>query len=121
MNVTTFGACLNGSDGNGLGGSVFRYAVIEGQTEEDWLNDVAPALMLFRSYVLAKNIKIRFFTLDTNSVTHIDHTDPGAELGYAPATGKDTYLYDPTNVQSSENRIRRGIDQLIDLFKAAED
>ena len=104
-----------------LGGSVFRYQVPEGQEEEDWLNDVVPALMLFRSYVLAKNIKIRFFTLDTSSVTHIDHTDPESHLGFAPASVENTYLYDPTNVQSSEKRIRRGIDQLVDLFKAVGD
>ncbi|MEZ5785917.1 MAG: hypothetical protein R3D62_05425 [Xanthobacteraceae bacterium] len=39
-----------------LGGSVFRYQVIEGQSEEDWLNDVIPALMLFRSYVIANSV-----------------------------------------------------------------
>ena len=104
-----------------LGGSVFRYQLIEGQDEEDWLNDVIPALMLFRSYILAKNIKLRFFTLDSNSVTRIDYTDPSAELGFEPANGNDTHLYPPTNAQSSEKRIRRAIDQLIDLFKAAED
>src|SRR6266849_1695750 len=57
-----------------LGGSVFRY---EGDGyEEDWLNEVIPALMIFRSYILAKDIDLRFFTLDTNSVTHIDFSDP---------------------------------------------
>jgi hypothetical protein len=104
-----------------LGGSVLRYQLIEDQDEEDWLNDVIPALMLFRSYVLAKNIKVNFFTLDTNSVTRIDHTDPDELLGYAPQDGANTHLYPPTNPQSSEKRIRRGIDQLIDLFKAPGD
>jgi hypothetical protein len=104
-----------------LGGSVLRYQLIDGQDEEDWLNDVVPALMLFRSYALAKNITIRFFTLDTNSVTRIDHTDPEALLGYVPQNGDNIHLYPPTNAQSSEKRIRRGINQVIDLFKAAED
>jgi hypothetical protein len=36
-----------------LGGSVLRYEVGENE-EEDWLNDVVPALMLFRSYVVAR-------------------------------------------------------------------
>ena len=104
-----------------LGGSVLRYQLIEGQDEEDWLNDVVPALMLFRSYLLAKNIKLNFFTLDTSSVTRIDHTDPDALLGYEPRDGEKIYLYTPTNVQSSESRIRRAITQMIDLFKTAEE
>jgi hypothetical protein len=104
-----------------LGGSVFRYRLLEGQDEEDWLNDVIPALMLFRSYILAKNITIKFFTLDANSVTRIDHSDPDALLGVDPQDGDDIRLDPPTNSQSSEKRIRRGINQLIDLFKAAED
>jgi hypothetical protein len=104
-----------------LGGSVLRYQLIEGQNEEDWLNDVVPALMLFRSYILAKNITLNFFTLDTNSVSRLDHTDSEALLGYAPQDGDNIYLYAPTNTQSSEKRIRRSINQVIDLFKAAED
>jgi len=97
-----------------LGGSVFRY---EGDGyEEDWLNEVIPALMIFRSYILAKDIDLRFFTLDTNSVTHIDFSDPDTPLGIAPEKGDDVTLHEPTNNQSSEKRIRRGIDALIDLF-----
>jgi hypothetical protein len=104
-----------------LGGSVLRYQLIEGQDEEDWLNDVVPALMLFRSYVLAKNITLRFFTLDASSVARIDRTEADAPLGDAPQDGDNIQLYQPTNPQSSERRLRRGINQLIDLFKTEED
>ena len=62
-----------------MGGSVFRYAKTEG--EEDWLNEVVPALMIFRSYIVAKSIDLNFFTLDTNSVAHIDWSDDEALLG----------------------------------------
>jgi hypothetical protein len=98
-----------------MGGSVFRYERRE--DEEDWLNDVAPALMIFRSYVLAKGITITAFTLDTNSVARIDTSDPDETLGYPPVNGDDTYLETPTNNQSSEERIRRAINSTIDLFK----
>jgi len=104
-----------------LGGSVLRYQLIDGQDEEDWLNDVIPALMLFRSYVLAKKITINFFTLDTNSVSRIDWTDSEKLLGYAPTDGTELHLYPPTNAQSSEKRIRRGVQSLIDLFTTAEE
>jgi hypothetical protein len=106
-----------------LGGSVLRYEVAENE-EEDWLNDVVPALMLFRSYVVAKGITLRFFTLDTHSVARIDLSDSDEELGNEPDTGDDLGLYTPTNVQSSEKRIRRGINSLIDIFSpppSAED
>jgi hypothetical protein len=109
----TFGACSSVSDGKGCG-SVLRYEVDEG--EEDWLNDVVPALMLFRSYVVAKGITLKFFTLDTHSVARIDLSDPDEELGFEPDNGDDIFLHKPTNIQSSKKRIRRGIDALIDLF-----
>jgi hypothetical protein len=99
-----------------LGGSVFRYEM--GGDEEDWLNDVIPALMIFRSYILARNIKLKFFTLDTHSISRIDMTDADAVLGYEPLKGDEIALYQPTNVQSSEKRIRRSITQMIDLFAA---
>jgi hypothetical protein len=98
-----------------LGGSVFRYERSDDQ--EDWLNEVVPALMIFRSYILAKGIELRFFTLDTNSVTRLDFSDAETELGDLPEKGDDIFLYEPTNVQSSESRIRRAIDAVIDLFK----
>lgn len=104
-----------------MGGSVFRYETIVGEDGEDWLNNVVPALMILRSYVLAKGITIRFFTLDTNSVARIDHTDPEMLMGYAPLSGDDTLLYTPTNVQSSETRIRRAMNLTIDLFKTPDD
>jgi hypothetical protein len=102
-----------------MGGSVFRYE--RKDDEEDWLNDVAPALMMFRSYVLAKGITISAFTLDTNSVARIDRSDPEEVLGYEPDDGEDIHLETPSNVQSSEKRIRRGIDALINLFGEPEE
>jgi hypothetical protein len=98
-----------------LGGSVFRYG--QGDDEEDWLNEVVPALMIFRSYVIAKDIELRFFTLDTSSVTHIDFSDPDEQLGEAPEDGDDLTLYEPTNAQSSEDRIRRAVKGVVDLFR----
>jgi hypothetical protein len=50
-----------------LGGSVLRYEMRDAQ--EDWLNDVAPALMIFRSYLLAKDIKLKFFLPSTRAAS----------------------------------------------------
>jgi hypothetical protein len=100
---------------NRMGGSVFRYE--KKDDEEDWLNDVVPALMIFRSYVLAKAITITAFTLDTHSVARIDTSDPDETLGYAPENGNDIILETPTNNQSSEERIRRAISSAIGLFE----
>jgi hypothetical protein len=100
-----------------LGGSVLRYEDSDGL--EDWLNDVVPALMLFRSYVIAKDIKLKFFTLDTNSVARIDLSDPQAPFGNGPDDGDKIVLSTPTNAQSSEKRIRRAITSMVDLFKPA--
>ena len=97
-----------------LGGSVFRYERLKSQ--EDWLNDVVPSLMFFRSYTLRHGIQVRFFTLDTNSVTRIDFSDPHRTLGRQPAKGDDLKLRKPTNNQSSERRRRRHVDAGVDVL-----
>ncbi|MBW7968406.1 hypothetical protein [Bradyrhizobium sp. BR 10289] len=99
-----------------LGGSVLRYSKPE--DEEDWLNEVVPALMIFRSYVQAKGIDIKFFTIDTNSVAHIDWSDSDNLLGDTPNDGDDLALHAPTNNQSSESRCRRAVDVVKALFEA---
>jgi hypothetical protein len=52
---------------------------------------------------------LRFLTLDTNSVTRVDFSDPQATLGAQPASGDDLALEIPSNVQSSELRIERAV------------
>lgn len=99
-----------------LGGSVFRYSVTDDTGQEDWLNDVIPALMIFRSYCLAHKIKVNFFTLDASSVTRLDASNSTAIVGTEPRNGKDLDLYAPTNVQSSEERIRRAVTAVVDIF-----
>ncbi len=96
-----------------LGGSVFRYDGVEdtnGDLHEDWLNHVAPALMFMRSYALNHGVTFRFFTLDAQSVAFIDHSDAGLPFGTQPQAGPNVNLIAPTNVQSSEQRIRDFID-----------
>ena len=104
-----------------LGGSVFRYDWKDKTGQEDWLNDVVPALMIFRSYCLAKKIKVTFFTLDTTSVTRLDTSDPEAIVGTEIESGNEKSFCDPTNQQSSEKRIRRAITAMVDIFTTQED
>jgi len=99
-----------------LGGSVFRYASTT-RGQEDWLNDVVPALMFFRSYVLHHGIVVRYFTLDTQAVTHIDFSDPAVPLGRQPLSGDQLRMRTPTNNQSSEERIRRFVDSAADVIR----
>jgi hypothetical protein len=96
-----------------MGGSVMRYdgrRDANGILEEDWLNDVVPAIMYFRSYVLNNGINVIFFTLDSNSVSRIDFSDPGWQYGVPPLPGNALDLQTPTNQQSSERRIRDFVD-----------
>lgn len=95
-----------------LGGSVLRYdgEAVGDALEEDWLNGVVPALMFFRSYVLNHGISVRFFTLDTNSVSRIDLSDPTWAYGEPPQVGADLDLRQPTNSQPSERRLRDFVD-----------
>jgi hypothetical protein len=90
------------------GGSTFRYIGREHDevTIEDWLNDVAPSLMYLRSYVLSIGASFKFFTIDAQSTSILDHSDPTATLGWQPTGGNDLELREPTNNQSSVQRIR---------------
>jgi hypothetical protein len=98
-----------------LGGSVFRYSVIN--NEEEWLNDIAPSIMFFRSYIRKYGIEVKYFTLDTQSVAHIDHSDPTATLGEQPLAGGSLTLRAPTNVQSAEKEIRQFVDAAVAAIK----
>src|SRR5947209_7513889 len=98
-----------------VGGSVLRYD--RGNREEDWLNDVAPALMFFRSYALAHGIEIRFFTIDTHSVARVDFSDAARPLGRQPLRGDDLSLRRPDSAQSSERRIRRFVNAAADILE----
>lgn len=98
-----------------LGGSVFRYANQNG--EEDWLNSVSPALMFFRSYVKAKNIEVRSFTLDAHRIAHIDFSAEDAQLGSQRASPDELILENPENPQSSIRTIRRFVQAAIDVLE----
>jgi len=97
-----------------LGGSVFRYAgrKIKGVMQEDWLNDVAPAVMFFRSYVLGNSIQVKSFTLDAMSVSRVD-CSVAPHFGRRPRNGTALSLKRPTNAQSSEKKLRDFVDAAI--------
>lgn len=90
-----------------LGGSVFRYngRSINHILQEDWFNDVVPAIMFFRAFALQNGIEITRFTLDAASVARIE---PG--FGRPPKTGANLILKEPTNVQSSAQALRDFVD-----------
>jgi len=67
---------------------------------------------------LARKIEIRFFTLDASGVTRIDPSDPAAVVGTLPVKGEELALCAPTNVQSSEKRIRRAVTSIVSIFEA---
>jgi len=77
--------------------------------------------MVFRSYCLAKKIKVTFFTLDTNSVTRMDMSDPESKVGTEIETGDGKQFCTPTNPQSSEKRIRRAITAMVDIFTVVQE
>lgn len=104
-----------------LGGSVFRYDGRQtpiGTLEEDWLSDVVPSIMFFRSFLLRNNIDLVFMTLDTNSVAHIDHSDAALTFGNLPLSGNDLNLVQPTNGQSSVQRIQQFVTAAVNASAA---
>lgn len=99
-----------------LGGSVFRYDGLPddgGKLQEDWLNHVIPSLMFLRSFIVKKKVELKFFTIDSASISFLDHSDPALKLGTAPQPGSKVALGTPTNKQSAEGTIRAFIDAAI--------
>ncbi|WP_146849028.1 hypothetical protein [Brevifollis gellanilyticus] len=90
-----------------LGGSVFRY---KDENNDDWLNRVVPSIMFFRSFIVERDIHLKFFTIDANSTSFLDHSDEAIPLGVPPETGAGVQLEEPTNNQSSVGTIRDFID-----------
>ena len=96
-----------------LGGSVFRYQGTRdasGHDTDDWLNHVAPALMLFRSYVVHNGLTLSRFTIDAHSVAFVDLSDAAAPIGTSPCTGAAVALESPTNAQAGEKDLRKFVD-----------
>src|SRR4051794_20542818 len=67
-----------------MGGSVFVY---EG---EDWLNEVAPALMFFRSFVVRRELSLKNVTLTADIVSILGRRDEtrvqsGSDFAFKPS------------------------------------
>ena len=80
-----------------VGGSCFRYPALNAKEHpEDWLNNVVPALMAFRCYLLKVNktrkVTCSHYSLDAHSSTGYD-----GEVGRAPAENQE--LTKPDNEQ----------------------
>jgi hypothetical protein len=92
---------------------VFRYSgrhSTKSGVQEDWMNDVAPSLMFFRSYIRCHKLKLSRLTLDAQGVSFLDFSDPSAIVGRRVVSGAKMKLVQPTNVTSSVRRIRRFVD-----------
>ena len=91
-----------------IGGSCYRYPPLSQEpVAEDWLNCVVPALMLFRTYVLAHQIPLRKFSLDAFASTGVDQA---AGVGSAPMPGASIHLEPPSCEQFGEQRLREWLD-----------
>jgi len=88
-----------------LGGSSYRYPKLgtDDQPVEDWFNHVIPALMLFRTYLISSGRQLTKCTLDVSTSTGYS---PNTNYGNPPLPGAAVPLYQPTNLQFGEQRLR---------------
>lgn len=96
-----------------LGGSVFRYPRFD-QTDpiEDWLNQVVPAIMFFRSFVLHRNLTLSAFTLDSQSLSCFKSGAGNAGVG--PEGGATLSLMTPTNPAMGEQNLRDWVEDCVE-------
>ncbi|WP_337171400.1 hypothetical protein [Gemmatimonas aurantiaca] len=95
-----------------LGGTAYRYPRLgtTDQPVEDWLNHVAPALMMFRAYC-AKRDALKACTLDVQSSSGYD---PEAAFGRnaLKANSSEFKWYSPTSLQFGEKNLKDWLDNV---------
>ena len=93
-----------------LGGSSYRYprlgTSLEEQPVENWFNHVIPALMLFRSYVIASRRELTKFSLDVQTSTGLHRSPNGEIFGAPPLPADELHFYAPNNVSFGESNLR---------------
>jgi hypothetical protein len=98
-----------------FGGTVYRYPRTDADTKaaEDWMNDVIPALMILRAYIihaLGKGWKFPHFTIDVQSSTGYNSE---REYGAAPVVGAKMELREPSRRDFGKDKLR----EFVDLFE----
>jgi hypothetical protein len=94
-----------------VGGSCYRYPPLPRVTKskqntspvrEDWLNNVVPAIMCFRAFIMKRGIKLTKHSIDiqTSSGSH----------GAQPRTGAKVELEDPHQKSFGEKNLRSWLD-----------
>lgn len=103
-----------------IGGSCYRYptlprvtsrsarARVRQRPREDWLNDVIPALMCFRSYVLLRGLTLTKHSLDAQSST--------GSHGSQPKRGATLDLARASNAQFGVRVLRNWVDAAVGAF-----
>lgn len=91
-----------------LGGSVFRYGGVRNGAvlDEDWLNVIVPALMHFRSYIVARGLELTVFTLDAVSVGVVNLRDDDHRPERYPQDALMLPLVRPEIAHLTESQIR---------------
>jgi hypothetical protein len=94
-----------------VGGSCYRYPPLAAQPEvEDWLNQVIPALMLFRTYIVGHNLQLDGLSIDAHSSTGID---ANSGVGSQPQAGANINLTTPTNPQFGVKNLRNWLNDVV--------
>ncbi len=88
-----------------VGGSSYRYPPLAARSgPEDWFNNVVPALMLFRAYVLKRNLVVPKFSLDVTTSTGLSDAPAGAAPAARPL------LSPPGNGSFGEQKLKDWLD-----------
>ena len=93
-----------------VGGSCYRYPKLNSQKKlEDWLNEVVPALMMFRSYVRKRGLVVKKYSVDT----HVS-TGKGTTHGRGPLSSRDIKWAKPKNAQFGLKKLKRWLSAVED-------
>ncbi len=96
-----------------LGGSVFRYPRRDRDAleQDDWLNEIIPALMFFRSYIKKNDIQLKKFTIDSLGSSFFEQDDAMHMFGLGLKESQNMADTEPENTQSSVRAIRDFVTQ----------
>jgi hypothetical protein len=80
---------------------------------EDWFNHVVPALMLFRTFALKRNITLMKFTLDVQSSTGFNRA---TNFGVPALSAANVDLHDPDHPAFGEANLRQWLGAVADPY-----
>lgn len=101
-----------------VGGSCYRYPEVQTKPKpEDWFNNVVPALMCFRAFILKKKLVITDMSLDAQSSTGFKRVSSKNQIGNGILRATNMQWKAPKKAKAfGERNLKKWLDDVTDAI-----